>query len=177
MPALRPCAESISRTASHMMEVLQQILYRLRPVGLDEFGLTASLQQLINQWNHRCRNTRFQLSVDDGLDRLPDNVAVTIYRIVQESLTNTVRHGQADNVSVMLEADGDSLRLQVQDDGRGGVQPEAHNESRKSGGFGLLGMEERVLALGGTLRISALQPCGTLIDVCLPAHEPSGESA
>ncbi|UCV24511.1 sensor histidine kinase [Ferribacterium limneticum] len=177
VPALRPCAESISRTASHMMEVLQQILYRLRPVGLDEFGLTASLQQLIDQWNHRCRSTRFQLIVDNGLDHLPDNIAVTIYRIVQESLTNTVRHGQADNVRIRLEAEGDNLRLQVQDDGRGVAQPEVRSESRKSGGFGLLGMEERVLALGGTLQINALQPCGTLIDVCLPAHEPAEESA
>ncbi len=175
LPALRPCAESIGRTASHMMEVLQQILYRLRPVGLDEFGLTASLRQLVDQWSHRCRSIGIQLSVDDGLDSLPDNVAVSIYRIVQESLTNTVRHGQADKVAISLRADGNTLRLQVRDDGRGRGQPEIRSEAGKTGGFGLLGMEERVLALGGTLAISALQPHGTLIDVAFPAREPAGE--
>lgn len=176
MPALRPCAESISRTASHMMEVLQQILHRLRPLGLDEFGLGASLQQLIDDWNRRCRNsTRFDLTVDDSLERLPDNVAVTLYRIVQESITNAVRHGQASQVDVVLQAESEILHLQVSDNGRGGVAPEVRTESRKAGGFGLLGMEERVLALGGSLLIGPRQPCGTMIDVRIPVHEPAGE--
>jgi len=172
VPALRPCAESIGRTVSHMMEVLQQILHRLRPLGLEEFGLRASLQQLIDEWNRRAKGAiRFQLLFDAALDGLPDNVAVTLYRIVQESVTNAVRHGQASEVDVCLTVDDETLRLQISDNGRGGVAPEVSSESRKSGGFGLLGMEERVLALGGRLRILAREPQGTVIDVVLPAGE------
>lgn len=175
VPALRPCAESIGRTVSHMMEVLQQILYRLRPIGLDEFGLQASLQQLVEQWNHRCRSCHFELTADSKLEQLPDNVAVTLYRIVQESITNAVRHGQASRIEIGICSEGEQIRLEVRDDGRGPEAVETGSAARKTGGFGLLGMEERVLALGGSLRISARQPAGTLIEVLLPRREPSGE--
>jgi protein-histidine pros-kinase len=157
-----------------MMEVLQQILHRLRPLGLEEFGLRASLQQLTDDWNRRAKgNTRFQLLFDEAIDHLPDNVAVTLYRIVQESVTNAVRHGRASEVDVCLTVDHETLRLQISDNGRGGIAPDPSSESRKSGGFGLLGMEERVLALGGTLRILPREPQGTVIDVNLPAGEQS----
>jgi protein-histidine pros-kinase len=176
VPALRPCAESIGHTVSHMMETLQQILHRLRPLGLEEFGLRASLQQLIDEWIRQAKaTTRFQLLFDEALDRLPDNVAVTLYRIVQESMTNAVRHGRASEVDVVLLGEADTLHLQISDNGRGSLQPEAGSEVR--GGFGLLGMEERVLALGGSLRILPREPHGTVIDVRLPAHEPAGEQA
>ncbi|MBP5987561.1 MAG: sensor histidine kinase [Azonexus sp.] len=172
VPALRPCAESIGRTVSHMMEVLQQILHRLRPLGLEEFGLRASLQQLVDEWNRRAKgSTRFQLLFDEALDHLPDNVAVTLYRIVQESVTNAVRHGQASEIDVVLTIDHETLRLQISDNGRGGIAPEVSSEVRKPGGFGLLGIEERVLALGGALRILTREPHGTVIDVHLPAGE------
>jgi len=172
VPALRPCAESIGRTVSHMMEVLQQILHRLRPLGLEEFGLRASLQQLVDEWNRRAKgSTRFQLLFDEALDNLPDNVAVTLYRIVQESVTNAVRHGQASEIDIVLTVDQETLCLQISDNGRGGVAPEVSSEVRKPGGFGLLGIEERVLALGGALRILTREPHGTVIDVRLPAGE------
>jgi two-component system, NarL family, sensor histidine kinase UhpB len=172
VPALRPCAESIGQTASHMMETLQRILHRLRPLGLEEFGLRASLQQLIDQWNRRANpDTRFQLLFDDALDTLPDNVAVTLYRIVQESLTNAVRHGQASQVDVVLMVEASLLRLQISDNGCGGIAPEISDEAPKPGGFGLLGIEERVVALGGSFRIVGRQPHGTVIDVTLPAPE------
>ncbi|NMG46247.1 HAMP domain-containing protein [Aromatoleum toluvorans] len=175
MAALRPCADSIRNTAGHMMETLQQILHRLRPVGLDEFGLVASLEQLIEGWNRRCRATHFTLavedaagdSVEDNLGDLPDNIAVSVYRIVQESVTNAVRHGQASRVAVRLQRTPGSLELEIRDDGQGSAPPEL-DEGGKAGGFGLLGMEERVLALGGVLAIRPGPERGTLVSVSLP---------
>lgn len=172
VPALRPCAESIGRTVSHMMEVLQQILHRLRPLGLEEFGLRVSLQQLIDEWNRRVKaSANFQLRCDAALDHLPDNVAVTLYRIVQESLTNAVRHGQASEVEVVLTLADETLHLQISDNGCGAMLADVGSEARKPGGFGLLGIEERVLALGGALRILPRESGGTVIDVRLPAGE------
>jgi protein-histidine pros-kinase len=169
VPALRPCADAIGRTASHMMEALQQILHRLRPIGLEEFGLLASLQQLVDGWNQRCRDsTVFSLAADASLGELPDNINVSLYRIVQESMTNAVRHGQAGRVIVTLQRSGGSLMLEVSDDGQGQPPPEHRREAKKSGGFGLLGMEERVLALGGSLAIRAASGGGTLVSVRLP---------
>lgn len=178
LPALRPCADAIGRTASHMMEALQQILHHLRPIGLDEFGLHSSLQQLIDGWNQRCReNTVFTFSADEHLGELPDNIKVSIYRIVQESVTNAVRHAQARHVALTLQRRGAGLLLEVCDDGQGSPPPSKRSEARKSGGFGLLGMEERVLALGGSLEIRPAATGGTVVSVRLPLPGPGEASA
>jgi len=177
IPALRPCADAIGNTASHMMEALQQILHHLRPIGLEEFGLLRSLQQLIDGWNQRCReSTVFTLAADERLGELPDDINVSIYRIVQESITNAVRHGRAANVAVTLQHSGMGLILEIRDDGQGSPPPAPRSESRKSGGFGLLGMEERVLALGGSLAIRPAANGGTVVGVRLPLASPGEPS-
>ena len=169
IPALRPCAEAIGYTASHMMEALQQILHHLRPIGLEEFGLRRSLQQLVDGWNQRGRNdTVFVLNAGEGLDNLPDNINVSIYRIVQESITNAVRHGQPGLVTVTIRRNTAELTLEISDDGQGSPAPENRGETKKSGGFGLLGMEERALALGGSLAIRPAQGNGTIVSAYLP---------
>ena len=172
IPALRPCADAIGRTASHMMEVLQQILHRLRPIGLDEFGLLPGLQQLVEDWNRRCReSTVFILTVDADLSDFEDNSNISIYRIVQESLTNAVRHSQPSCVVVTLQRCGTDLLLEICNDGLSTditsvqIQPA---KTKKSGGFGLLGMEERVLALGGSLEIGPVPDGGMRVRVRLP---------
>jgi protein-histidine pros-kinase len=174
MPALSPCADSIARTADHMMEVLQQILYRLRPIGLEEFGLLASLEQLIAGWNQRCRDTRFTLTADRDLDDLPDNINVSLYRIIQESLTNAIRHGQPGHVEVILQRRVMGLVLEIHDDGKGSASRDDSGEPGKTGGFGRLGMEERVLALGGTLNICSMPEWGTAVSVRLPLSDTAG---
>lgn len=180
VPALRPCADSIVKTVEHMMEALQQILHRLRPIGLEEFGLLPSLEQLITGWNQRCRDTRFTLAADPGLGDLPNNINVSLYRIIQESITNAVRHGQPGRVEVILQRRPAGLVLEIRDDGQGSASRESSDKSGKPGGFGRLGMEERVLALGGTLNILPAQPRGTLVSVCLPlagTDETAGKEA
>ncbi len=167
VPALRPCADSIVRTVEHMMETLQQILHRLRPTGLEEFGLVPSLRQLIAGWNQRSRDIRFTLQAGEGLDHLPDNINVSVYRIIQESLTNAVRHGQPGRVEVTLQREPAGLILEIRDDGLG-YGGEDTRPAGKPGGFGRLGMEERVLALGGTLRIEPAPERGTRVSVQLP---------
>ncbi|MBA5636600.1 HAMP domain-containing sensor histidine kinase [Duganella sp. LX20W] len=189
VPALLPCAESIGRTSGHMMEVLQQILHRLRPSGLTEFGLLPSLQQLVADWNTRSRGrTVFTLAADGLPADMPDDVGVSVYRIVQESLTNAVRHGRATRVDVTLDCGDTGLRLSIGDDGQGGAVPrlvpaaagaggtgaaQADTASGTgSGGYGLLGMEERVLALGGSLRVRSNAGGGTMVRVELPLVQP-----
>ena len=167
LPALQPCAEAIARTTAHMMEVLQQILHRLRPIGLEEFGLVASLDQLVAGWQRRSHGQcSYRLQVDGAVGDLPDNLNVSLYRIVQESLTNAAKHGQASEVAVTLArtARGD-IELVVEDDG---VATPAQPGAR-AGGFGLLGMHERVQALGGTLAVLPRSPRGVRVEVRLPS--------
>lgn len=168
VPALRPCADSIVRTVEHMMEALQQILHRLRPIGLEEFGLLPSLERLIAGWNQRSRDTCFTLSADAGFGGLPDNINVSLYRIIQESLTNAVRHGQPGRVAVTLRRLPAALALEIHDDGHGCAEQDCNRHTGRPGGFGRLGMEERVLALGGTLSIAPAPERGTLVRVRLP---------
>ncbi len=171
VPALAPCADSIGRTTRHMMETLHRILHRLRPAGLEAFGLAASLERLIVEWNHQRRDaTRFEISLAGDLTNLADDVQVSIYRIVQESLTNAVRHGEAAHVHVSLVREAAQLKLTITDDGRG------RPAGASGGGFGLLGMEERVLALGGRLDIEPAIPRGTRVNVHLPAQDSQAVS-
>ncbi|HEU4844707.1 MAG TPA: HAMP domain-containing sensor histidine kinase [Burkholderiaceae bacterium] len=174
VPALLPCAVSIGKTSGHMMEVLQQILHRLRPSGLTEFGLRPSLQQLVDGWNARSRGrTAFTLDAAACPAGLPDDIGVSIYRIVQESITNAVRHGRATQVSVTLRPVPPGLQLDIRDDGQGGAQRPAAPAAGKTGGYGLLAMEERVLALGGTLSVRSVPAGGTVISVALPLAGPA----
>lgn len=174
LPDLRPCADAIARTSSHMMETLQQILHRLRPVGLEEFGLHSSLQQLLAGWNQRCREqTVFTLDVSGDADGMPDDINVNIYRIVQESLTNAIRHGMASAVEVRLQRHDNHLLLTINDNGRQAASRAPTPAMKKSGGFGLLGMEERVLALGGELSFHQNAGSGSSVKVRLPL--PAGE--
>lgn len=184
VPALLPCAESIGKTSGHMMEVLQQILHRLRPSGLTEFGLQSSLQQLIADWNARSHGrTVFTLDAGGAPADVPDDVGVSVYRIVQESLTNAVRHGQAAQVGVTLKRSASGLSLAIRDDGRGAAASMADETAAGTsagptgGGYGLLGMEERVLALGGTLRVQAAPGGGTVVRVDLPLTSPADAAA
>jgi two-component system, NarL family, sensor histidine kinase UhpB len=168
VPALRPSVDSITKTIEHMMETLQQILHRLRPIGLEEFGLVPSLEQLIAGWNQRSRETVFSLTTDPELNELPDNINVSLYRIIQESLTNAVRHGRARQVDVVLRRRTADLMLEIRDDGQGRPELNTARNRGRHGGFGQLGIEERVLALGGTLQIGPGSVRGTVVSVHLP---------
>lgn len=114
----------------------------------------------------------FSLAADGRLDDLADNINVSIYRIVQESITNAVRHGQARQVTVSLQHGGSDLLLEIRDDGQGGPASGERREAGKSAGFGLLGMEERVLALGGSLSIRPAPQRGTVVGIRLPLTDP-----
>ena len=170
-----------------MMESLQQILHRLRPVGLEEFGLQASLEQLVADWNQRGRGrTTLALEITGSLAELSDDINVSLYRIVQEGITNALRHGQADRVAIDLQVAATVLTLDIRDNGRfqprssGVVAGEGTMEGggegeRRQGGYGLLGMEERVLALGGTLSIGPAEG-GTRLAVWLPLATDEGSA-
>jgi signal transduction histidine kinase len=165
-PGLEREAGQIAHNVEAMMGLLRGMLERLRPPELEELGLAASLESLVAGWNGRCRGTRFQLSLDGGLGDLPADLNASVYRIVQECLTNSVRHARASEVRVLLArratAPG-TLELSVTDDGQGG---DAAN--RPAPGFGVIGMREGVLALGGTLELSSPAGRGFVVHAVLP---------
>ena len=169
MPALLPCTQAIARTTGQMMEALQQILRQLRPVGLEEFGLAAGLEQLVEGWQQRSRGScDYRLDIEGDFSNLPDNLNVSLYRIVQESLTNAAKHGRATAVEVRLRHSEGSghIEVTIDDDGeRGGC---ALHEGGP-GGFGVLGMRERVQALGGRFALAPRSPKGMRVEASIPA--------
>lgn len=163
LPGLVACTDAISRATTAMMDTLQHLVRRLRPPGLDAFGLEASLRQMLEGWRHRAGGRcQCALQTTGPVDRVPDAMAVHLYRLVQESLTNALRHGQATQVDVALAVTDDEVRLVVVDNGQVRSVP-AH-----APGHGLLGMHERVLALGGEIATQVRQPHGWQVQVRLP---------
>ncbi|MCK1386659.1 histidine kinase [Bradyrhizobium sp. 21] len=155
-----PSADAVRKHGSAMLEqinALQQfnrrVLERLRPVGLAELGLRQALESLSRLWRESHPDVAIETVISPALGVTGETADLTIYRIVQEALTNVFRHAGATAVNVVIEpvepAAGDGrgcARVRVSDNGRG-------MEPGQKLGFGLVGMRERILALGGTLNV------------------------
>jgi signal transduction histidine kinase len=162
-----PVAQEAMRTAVEEIDNLRAIITELRPATLDELGLRSAIEGLLDR--HR-EQSGFQLDGElalpdpsAGEQRLAEDLETTVYRLVQEALTNVAKHARANRVRVAVsEADG-LLRIEVQDDGGG------FDRETASHGFGLAGMQERVSLAGGTLSIDSGER-GTVLSARLPAH-------
>ncbi|MGB9107517.1 MAG: CHASE domain-containing protein [Telluria sp.] len=148
-----------------IIKSVRQIINDLRPTVLD-LGLSAAVEWQVNQFEQR---TGIACEVHDehGEIELPDHCATAFFRILQESLTNVVRHSNATQVWVDLALTDGWLTLTVKDNGCG-LPPGGHN---KSGSFGLVGIEERVVILGGTCSVSSNTGKGTTVTVSAPVTE------
>jgi signal transduction histidine kinase len=132
----------------------------LRPTALDDLGLVPALRALTEDFSRRAR-VATRLETPDTPPALPPEIEVAIYRVVQEALTNVARHAAAQHVHVRFAVEPGWVRLHIEDDGRGvRGEPVPH--------LGLLGMRERVTALGGTLSLAGREGAGLRIDAAIP---------
>lgn len=163
-PELLAAVQSISSVTAQMMEGLQGILSQLRPQGLDEFGLRAGLVHLIDGWRRRLGDCRLELNISGEIDDLPDDLSVSLYRIVQESLTNALRHGAPECVLVHLVRETNRCAVSIEDDGAGATPSPGRSR------LGVLGMKERVAALGGSFSMTRRNPRGVRVLAEFPAE-------
>jgi signal transduction histidine kinase len=149
------------RLSETMLRTVRDLAMGLRPSMLDDFGLKPALEWLARDVARRW-NLRIDLTVDGELEPLPDAHRTCIYRVVQEALTNCVRHARATRVTVAVVGQPTSLDLRVEDDGVGAdlTAPRA--------GLGLIGLDERVRELGGRLEIESRPGEGTALRVTMP---------
>ena len=160
-----------------ILKGVRELALQLRPSVLDDLGLPAALRHYLRGYEDR-----FRVPVDLqilGLDRerLPPEVETALYRIVQEALTNVARHAQAHSVSVLLEKRGASMKLIVEDDGRGFDVLQVMGSGPHEGNLGLYGMRERASLLGGTLTIESSPGAGTTVFVEIPLQRREAEHA
>jgi signal transduction histidine kinase len=153
-----------------MLRTVRDLAMGLRPSMLDDFGLKPALEWLARDVARRC-DLRVDLTVDGELEPLPDVHRTCIYRVVQEALTNCVRHARATRVTIAVVGRSTSLELSVEDDGAGAdfAVPRA--------GLGLIGLDERVRELGGRLQIDSRPGQGTALRVAMPVPARVREEA
>ncbi|NIO41931.1 MAG: PAS domain S-box protein, partial [Burkholderiales bacterium] len=174
----RKNARTIVSVASHIYDVVHGIVRQLRPSALDHLGLSEALREVVAAFQSRHPEVSAELALGSDIDGSAENVNITVYRIVQECLTNVVRHAEASQVRVSVSrivgVKGEELRVQVQDDGKGLGAADISGSKR----FGLMGMRERVQALGGHLEVSSGVPGeGVLIEATIPVAQVRTETA
>jgi two-component system, NarL family, sensor histidine kinase UhpB len=154
---------SISDAVGHLQRQIRDMLGRLRPIGLEEFGLPTAIDNLVEFWRRRHPDIRYSVAIADGINGFGETIDLVIFRIVQEGLSNAIRHGRPTRIGVTVECGGAdyAVIVRVEDDGRG-----IDNEAAL--GYGLLGMSERVKAVGGRLVIDTGKGRGLIVTAILP---------
>lgn len=168
-PDIAQSARTISDISSTIYDTVRGMMHRLRPAILDELGLVAAMEQLVDDWNARNTELFCALRVEGDFDGTDEATGISLYRIVQEALTNVVKHARASRVEVDLQRHGSGeLTLRIADDGVG-FDPES-----SARGLGLLGMHERVAALDGSFTLRSRPGTGLIIDIDIPAPAERG---
>jgi signal transduction histidine kinase len=145
------------------LDTVRRIATELRPSVLDQLGLHAAIEW---QGQDFARRTRIPVDLDvtDGNASIPDLVASSAFRILQESLTNVARHARASRVVIRLTVTPHQLTLEITDDGVG-IAPQ---RLEGTASLGLVGMRERALGCGGELRVSGRPTLGTTVSLTIP---------
>ena len=188
--ALGEQAAGLAELAREALDGVRRLALELRPRMLDDLGLAPALRAYVDEWRAR---TSIAVTLDAALppDRALSNTAeIAVYRMVQEALTNVARHARATRTRVSLHADGESLVVEVRDDGQGmaAARPPAAGDARAGSGaagtdvvaaglgagLGLFGMQERIGLAGGTLEIASQPGRGTTLRATLPLPPAGG---
>jgi signal transduction histidine kinase len=146
---------------------VNRMAWELRPTALDDLGLETAVTQYLEEWSERSR-LQFDLQVSLGDRRLPQTVETTVYRAMQEAITNVVRHADAERVAVILEATGSQLQLIIEDDGKGFPSEEIEGSGQGALHLGLLGIRERLALVDGVLEVESAPGSGTTLFVRVP---------
>jgi signal transduction histidine kinase len=165
---IRESADEIRESINTVLQNVRRMILDLRPPVLDTLGLKDSLEELISRWRAYHPVVSCEFDVSGPIDELEERLGITIYRIVQEGLTNIANHADARGARIGIRripataSRAEHVLVTVADDGRG-MSAQARHE-----GMGLLGMRERVVAVGGRYELDSLPGKGVTITVRLP---------
>ncbi len=157
-------ASSILKTLSEIRNAMRNILRNLRPGSIDELGLQQALMDLIMTWQDHNSSIELRYQLDASLGSETEIIAIAIYRLVQEALTNVTRHSSATQAYLSLNVQDPWLEVSVSDNGIG------FDVGETSSGFGLIGMQERIHGVGGTFNVTSSPGQGTCVSARVPIH-------
>jgi signal transduction histidine kinase len=169
--AIRETARAVIANVDRVYEVLRGLIRQLRPVGLDELGLVAALENCVNEWRSRLPSAQIEMACGPELDSLVESQALVLFRLVQEALTNVARHSSATRVRIQIgrAASAPGIDISIVDNGLGA------DLSVPRSGLGLIGMRERVAALGGSIAVSTTSgAAGFEVRAFLPLQDLHG---
>ena len=166
---LNSSIKTIIEYSDHIYQVAKDMMHRLRPSVLDEFGLVKAIQNMVDEWNSNQDNIFCIFTFKDIPDNLPESLKISLYRIIQESLTNTLKHSKAEKITLNLKKifrdEVEKIYLEIYDDGVG------VNKEKIKLGFGLLGMKERVEMHNGDFKFSTKLDSGFRINILIPIEQ------
>jgi len=156
-----PFETQISTVASQAITEVKTISHNLRPYQLDRLGLSRAVHALLESIAPSSP-TRFETSIDDVDEIFSKEAEINLYRIVQEAVNNVIKHADATEARIAIMRNPGSVTITIQDNGKGFVPQRSES---KDGGFGLIGMAERVRILGGKHTIQSAPGQGTIITI------------
>ena len=162
-PKVGTSARAIVNVSTRMYDVVHSMMQRLRPSVLDNFGLVAAIEEELDGWKTRYPKVNCRFEKHGDLHDLGEQINISLYRIVQESLTNIAKHAAADRVALSLSHTDGMIRLNIEDNGRG------MDVNILTRGLGLIGMRERAEALQGSFLITSTVGHGVTLEVVVPA--------
>jgi len=160
-------AQTIVNVAGHIYDVVHGIIRQLRPSALDHLGLREAVEDLVEIWRGRHPEIGCDLRLRGDVDGLGEAINITVYRVIQECLTNVLRHAEATHAQIEVQRDEALLRVTVSDNGKGLSQRGESGSER----FGLMGMRERVQALGGEFALQSQPGTGLTVVATIPVRQ------
>jgi two-component system sensor histidine kinase UhpB len=167
-PSVHELTCSVIQNVDRVYRVVTGLIRQLRPVALDELGLAPALQQCVADWRRRLPTMTIELSICGDFGALDESRALTLFRLAQEALTNIARHSAATRVNIKMTRESagcpavDACGIVIEDNGIG------TDLQRPQTGLGLIGMRERLAAIGGSLTLRSSPGNGFAMTACLP---------
>jgi len=143
---------------------MHNIIRKLRPGALDNLGLSETIRDTVSGWQQQHKNLKFLLNIKGEINDLGEAININIYRIIQESMNNALKHSKASKIIIDLSLLKKSLKLEFSDDGVGFDKKILKNSKQ----FGLIGIKERIQSLKGTFDLQTSPSNGTKLIILIP---------
>ena len=163
---IQTSASSVTSAANQIYDGMHNIIRKLRPGALDNLGLSETIKDAVSNWQDQHKNLKFLLNIEGDIDGLGEAININIYRIIQESMSNALKHSKADEIKINLSIKKEGLKLDFFDNGIGFNIKKLTNSKQ----FGLVGMKERIQSLKGTFDIQSSPSNGTRLIILIPGR-------